>query len=106
MDDLWEEMDKLYLWMEANPEQVERDMNQQFEKNKPMDIQDIMKQLRDNNISDKTESSFFPLKTEKRCTNRGHNIPSHMVIPQGQGYRHVCPGCGEVQIVIPQQYTL
>lgn len=68
---------------------------------------DIWKQLRDNMKGDEDKKSgFFPLKIEKGCQDRSHNPPSHMVIPQGQGYRHVCPSCGNVQIVIPQQYTL
>jgi len=52
------------------------------------------------------ESSFFDLPKDKSCKDREHNPPSHMVIPQGKGYRHVCPSCGEVQIVIPTQISL
>lgn len=28
------------------------------------------------------------------CRHREHNPPSHMVVPPGKIYRHVCPGCG------------
>jgi hypothetical protein len=35
----------------------------------------------------------------KLCTDPCHNPPSMRVFPEGE-YRHVCPSCGEVTIVI------
>ena len=59
-----------------------------------------------NNINSDSESGFFDLEDDiKRCTHPNHNPPSHMHIPQGKGYRHVCPGCGGVQNVIPLQIS-
>lgn len=40
------------------------------------------------------KSGFFDLPVTRTCTHREHNPPTHMYIPPGQGYRHVCPGCG------------
>lgn len=28
------------------------------------------------------------------CQDRSHQPPSHLVIPPGKIYRHVCPSCG------------
>jgi len=30
------------------------------------------------------------------CYSPYHNFPSHLYIPPGKGYRHVCPDCGAV----------
>lgn len=30
----------------------------------------------------------------KPCLDPAHKPPSHMVIPAGKIYRHVCPSCG------------
>lgn len=51
----------------------------------------------------KKSSGFFDLHLEKLCTNNGHNPPMFISIPAGKGYRHVCPSCGKVQLVIPHQ---
>lgn len=101
--DLQDEMDKLHLWMEANPEQFEKDWNEQFKIKNMDDLKQIEKII---NAVDGKKSGFFPLNIQKGCQDRAHNPPGYMVIPQGQGYRHVCPSCGKVQIVIPPQYTL
>lgn len=52
------------------------------------------------------KSGFFDLPDHKRCRHPEHQPPSHMVIPPGKGYRHVCPGCGKVTVIIPQQFSL
>lgn len=49
---------------------------------------------------------FFDLPQKKTCRHPEHRPPSHIHIPQGKGYRHVCPGCGNVVDIIPQQVTL
>ena len=33
-------------------------------------------------------------QTFKMCTNPSHNPPTHLYIPYGKVYRHICPGCG------------
>lgn len=46
----------------------------------------------------KQESGFYKLPKEQTCTHPEHSFPMHIYIPRGQGYRHVCPGCGKVQV--------
>ena len=53
------------------------------------------------------KSRFFDLPKEpKKCTDPDHSMPGHICIPQGKGYTHVCPSCGEETTVIPQQISL
>lgn len=35
--------------------------------------------------------------TDKKhpCLNPEHNPPTHLYIPPGQTYEHICPGCGK-----------
>ena len=54
----------------------------------------------------KPRSGFFPLGRITTCRDPEHLAPSHITIPQGQGYRHVCPSCGHVQVVMPPQVFL
>lgn len=55
----------------------------------------------------KEKSGFFDLPVEKKaCNNPEHKVPMGICIPKGKGYKHVCPGCGEVTIVTPSQTTL
>jgi hypothetical protein len=49
---------------------------------------------------------FFDLPKEKKCKDREHEPPKHLHIPQGKGYRHVCPTCGEETVIIPPQVSL
>ena len=51
----------------------------------------------------KTKSHFFNLTEIPKCQDVEHNPPSHLHIPQGQGYKHVCPSCGKVTKLIPPQ---
>lgn len=47
------------------------------------------------------ESGFFRVREWVGiCTHPEHNFPTHLYIPLGMGYKHVCPGCGKVQTVI------
>lgn len=59
------------------------------------------------------KGGFFPLPKfpdkkleEDTCNSTEHDPPKYLHIPQGQGYKHVCPRCGKVQVVIPPQITL
>lgn len=47
---------------------------------------------------DKDKSSIWISKV-RECRSPEHDPPGHLVIPQGQQYRHVCPHCGEVRII-------
>ncbi len=40
-----------------------------------------------------------PLNFPAPCRDMGHNPPSHIVIPHGMQYRHVCPGCGQEAVI-------
>ena len=51
------------------------------------------------------KSGFFDIHPTKLCNHPDHGFPSHLYIPFGKGYRHVCPSCGNVTTVIPQQIT-
>ncbi len=50
-------------------------------------------------------SRFEPLEDSFPCVDPGHNPPSHMVIPYGQKYIHVCPACGKKQTIVPIQVS-
>lgn len=54
----------------------------------------------------KSESGYFDLPTEVKCNDRSHNPPSHLHIPYGKGYRHVCPRCKNVIIITSPNITL
>ena len=49
------------------------------------------------------KSGFFDLENPKIiCNDKNHNPPSNLHIPEGKGYRHVCPSCGKtVEIISP-----
>ena len=52
-------------------------------------------------------SGFKPIpKLERPCSNPSHNPPSHLCIPQGQQYEHVCPSCGQSIILHAPQFSL
>lgn len=52
---------------------------------------------------DQEKSGFFDLPKQEKCNDKNHDAPSHIVIPQGKGCKHVCPSCGTVQIITPTQ---
>jgi len=59
------------------------------------------------NIPDNDKKSgMFDLPKMDICNDPEHEPPSHICIPQGKGYRHVCPKCGKVAILIPTQISL
>lgn len=39
------------------------------------------------------ESGFEDDPIQLPCTHSEHDLPRHLVIPQGKVYRHVCPKC-------------
>ncbi len=52
------------------------------------------------------ESGFFDISDKwkiNKCRNPHHNPPGYIVIPKGKGYRHICPSCGEEQVIINQE---
>lgn len=52
------------------------------------------------------ESGFFDLPKINQCMDPEHKPPMYIHIPQGKGYRHVCPSCGKVTELISQQISL
>lgn len=58
----------------------------------------LVQRQRDKEAS--TGSGFFKLPNWHTCTHPQHAFPTHLHIPQGEGYRHVCPECGQMQEVI------
>lgn len=45
------------------------------------------------------KGGFEDIPIQERCLNPQHNPPSHLCIPAGKQYRHVCPGC-DVEVVM------
>lgn len=54
----------------------------------------------------KEESHFEDIDKVVRCKHPSHNPPMHLHIPQGKRYVHICPSCGDKQILEPPQYSL
>lgn len=56
-------------------------------------------------IERKEKSGFFDLEKNSACSNPEHKPPTHLHIPQGKGYKHICPSCGQISILIPPQIS-
>lgn len=52
-----------------------------------------------------SESGFFDISKNDECRHAEHLPPAHLVIPEGKGYRHVCPACGKATVLMPETYT-
>lgn len=50
--------------------------------------------------------NFFDLPQDQTCRHPEHFAPTHLYIPQGKGYIHTCPACGQTQTVVPKQVTM
>ncbi len=57
-------------------------------------------------LSDKY-CGFYDLPESEtvKCTHPDHQPPLMLHIPQGKGYRHVCPSCGKVTNLVPPQIS-
>lgn len=42
-----------------------------------------------------------PESQSEPCRDPGHEAPTHLYVPAGQRYRHVCPGCGRMVFLYP-----
>lgn len=42
---------------------------------------------------------FEDIPQVERCNSPEHNPPSHICIPYGKQYRHICPDCKKEQVV-------
>lgn len=56
-------------------------------------------------ISESNKSGYFDLPKQQICNHPEHNPPTHLYIPPGKGYKHICPGCGKEKTIIPIQIT-
>jgi len=56
--------------------------------------------------TDKERGGMFDLPKENVCRDPEHEPPTHISIPHGKGYRHICPSCGKKTVLIPTQFTL
>lgn len=52
------------------------------------------------------KGGFEDIPVQERCLNPSHQPPSHMVIPAGKQYRHICPGCGFEIVMRPPMITM
>lgn len=53
----------------------------------------------------KRQSGFEDIPAVERCLDSSHEPPTHLHIPQGKRYRHVCPSCGYTVVLQPPQIT-
>ena len=67
-------------------------------------MEDLFKKLGEITKPEK-QGGFFDLPQDTRCKDKSHEPPTHIHIPQGKGYRHVCPSCGKVTELIPPQIS-
>lgn len=67
-------------------------------------MEDLFKKLGEITKPEK-QGGFFDLPKDTRCKDKSHEPPTHIHIPQGKGYRHVCPSCGKVTDLIPPQIS-
>jgi hypothetical protein len=60
----------------------------------------------DSDFSSKEKSHFEDIPKTERCNDINHKPPTHLHIPYGKKYIHVCPSCGKKQTLQPPQITL
>lgn len=60
---------------------------------------------RNEELNEKERSHFEDIEKDVTCKDPGHNIPSHLHIPQGKRYVHICPACGQRSVLQPPQIT-
>ena len=49
---------------------------------------------------------FFNLPHFFPCQHPEHSPPSMLHVPNGQGYRHICPKCGNISILTSLSFLL
>ncbi len=65
----------------------------------------VLKKLESESENQEKPGGFFDLPKIQICNHKSHNPPSHLYIPPGKGYTHICPGCGKRSILIPPQVS-
>jgi predicted RNA-binding Zn-ribbon protein involved in translation (DUF1610 family) len=56
-------------------------------------------------VKPQKQGGFFDLPKVQTCKSNEHNPPTHIHIPQGKGFKHICPACGKETIIIPPQIS-
>ena len=49
---------------------------------------------------------YYDLPGTKPCLDPAHEPPTHLYIPPGKGYRHVCRSCGNTRLLFSSAVTL
>lgn len=55
--------------------------------------------------TEKKQGGFYDLPQESKCLDIEHEPPKHLHIPQGKGYKHICPSCGKITNLVPPQIS-
>lgn len=51
-------------------------------------------------LKEHKRGGFEPIPEHARpCLSPGHNPPTHLCIPYGMQYRHICPACGNETVM-------
>lgn len=66
---------------------------------------DITRKIREAMARQPEAGGFFDLPAGYRCRHPSHEFPSMLYVPEGKGYKHVCPGCGNAIVVTNQKFT-
>lgn len=61
--------------------------------------------LPNGDINKNEESHFEDIEPINTCRHIGHNPPTHLHIPHGKRYIHICPGCKNRVVLQPPQIT-
>lgn len=51
------------------------------------------------------KGGFFDLTKDETCRHKSHNPPMFIYIPNGKGYKHICPSCGKITNLITPQIS-
>lgn len=64
---------------------------------------EIFQQLKDLRKDSTRKGGFEPIPNGPKglvpCPSPQHNPPTHLCIPSGMQYRHICPVCGREQVL-------
>lgn len=55
--------------------------------------------------NEEERSHFEDLETAPKCNHPEHEPPTHLYIPRGKKYIHICPGCRRRIELIPPQIS-
>jgi hypothetical protein len=97
-EDIKNKANKLATFLGYNPQSVNLDV---------INIQEAYCQGYLQSNIDSKNGGFFDLdEVERKCNHIEHEPPMHLYIPEGKGYKHICPGCGKSVNIIPPNIRL